>query len=382
MISRRRTLEAGGLLTAAAAAVGGVARAEDAPAKPAAATAADALPAFRFALGEQPPVKYNGGQFREASVVEFPASENIAGVLVELEPGGVRELHWHANAAEWSYMIAGRCRVVVTDPDGHSEVAEFAAGDVWYFPRGHGHVIQAREQGCTFIEVFNNGHFSGFGTFSSTDWLAHTPPEVLAKNFGVPAEVFAAFPKKEVFITKGAVPKPAPEFPPAGSLDSGPLSHRFELLAQAPQEFPGGDLRLVSAREFPLSDNMTGALMRINPGGLRELHWHPNADEWQYFLAGRTRMTVFGAKGRAETVEFGPGDVGYVPQGYGHYLENVGDGDSQILLVLNSGDYQDISVSEWFAANPPDLLAANFGVPESVFADFPKRKLFMVAGKS
>ncbi|HNL89906.1 MAG TPA: cupin domain-containing protein, partial [Nitrospira sp.] len=59
----------------------------------------------------------------------------------------------------------------------------------------------------------------------------------------------------------------------------------------------------------------------------------------------------------AETVEFGPGDVGYVPQGYGHYLENVGGGDSQVLLVLNSGEYQDISVSEWFAANPPDLLA-------------------------
>jgi oxalate decarboxylase len=66
----------------------------------------DELPSFRFALGEQKPTMYSGGYFREASVLEFPASENIAGVLVNLAPGGIRELHWHANATEWAYIIA------------------------------------------------------------------------------------------------------------------------------------------------------------------------------------------------------------------------------------------------------------------------------------
>ena len=93
----------------------------------------DALPSFRFALGEQKPTTYAGGYFREASVLEFPASENIAGVLVTLHPGGIRELHWHANATEWAYVISGHCRVSVTDPQGHCEITDFSAGDVWYF---------------------------------------------------------------------------------------------------------------------------------------------------------------------------------------------------------------------------------------------------------
>ena len=42
------------------------------------------------------------------------------------------------------------------------------------------------------------------------------------------------------------------------------------------------------------------------------MHWHPNADEWQYWIAGRGRMTVFNAGPRAVTADFQPGDVGYV----------------------------------------------------------------------
>ena len=215
--------------------------------------------------------------------------ENIAGVLVTLHPGGIRELHWHANATEWAYVISGRCRVSVTDPQGHTEITDFAAGDVWYFPRGYGHAIQAYgPDDCRFIEVFDNGHFSGFATFSSTDWLAHTPPEVLAKNFGVPASVFADFPKREVFIGAGEVPAPLPPDPPFGSQNTGPLTHRYRMEAQQPRVLAGGDIRIASMKEFPISEKMTGVIMRIKPGGLRELHWHPNADEWQFFLAGRT----------------------------------------------------------------------------------------------
>jgi oxalate decarboxylase len=369
---------AGGLL-AATSAVESAHAAGAAEATPPAET--DALPSFRFALGEQKPNSYAGGYFQEASVLEFPASENIAGVLVTLHAGGLRELHWHANATEWAYVISGRCRVSVTDPQGHIEIADFAAGDVWYFPRGHGHAIQAYgSDGCRFIEVFDNGHFSGFATFSSTDWLAHTPPEVLAKNFGVPASVFADFPKREVFIGSGEAPAPLPLDPPVGSQNTGPLTHRYRMEAQQPRTLAGGDIRIASMKEFPISEKMTGVLMRIKPGALRELHWHPNADEWQYFLAGRTRMTVFGAKGRARTFDFGPGDVGYVPLGYGHYLENVGEEDVQALLVLNSGTYEDISVSSWFAGNQAELLAVNFGVPPSVFARFPKQGVFIAPG--
>jgi len=100
-----------------------------------------------------------------------------------------------------------------------------------------------------------------------------------------------------------------PADPAAGSLNSSALTHRYRLLAQKPASFAGGTMRVVSEREFPISATETGAILHIEPRGLREPHWHPNPAEWQYYT-GRARMTVFGSHGRACTDEFGPGDVG------------------------------------------------------------------------
>jgi oxalate decarboxylase len=336
------------------------------------------LPSFRFPLGTQTAKTTDGGWGKEATAAEFPVSEKIAGVLMQLVAGGLRELHWHANAAEWAYVLKGHCRVTTIDPQGHWEVADFGPGDVWYFPRGHGHSIQGLgPDECLFLLVFDNGYFSEYGTFSVSDWIAHTPPEVLQKNFGVPAQTFANFPKGEVYIVKGPVPPPLPPDLAPGSANPGALTHRYRLLAQRAAEFPGGSVRIVSEREFPISTTMTGALMRIKPGGLRELHWHPNAAEWQYYIRGRGRMTVFGSHGRARTDDFGPGDVGYVPQGYGHYIENTGTEDLEVLLALNNGTYESISITAWLASNPHRLLATNFSVPESSFANFPTNEKFM-----
>jgi oxalate decarboxylase len=336
------------------------------------------LPSFRFQLGAVAPKSWNGGWAKEATVAEFPVSENLAGVLMSLKPGGLRELHWHANAAEWAYVIKGQCRVTTINPQGQSQIADFAAGDVWYFPRGFGHSIQGiGSEDCLFVLVFDNGYFSEFGTFSITDWVGHTPPEVLAKNFGVPAATFANFPKREVYIAKGPVPPPLPADPAPGTLNAGTLTHRYRLLAQRPETYQGGTNRLVSQREFPISTTITGALMRIKPGGMRELHWHPNADEWQYYIGGRARMSVFGSNGRVRTEEFNAGDVGYVPQGYGHYIENAGSADLELLIVLNNGTYESISLANWMGANPQLLLGTNFEVPDSTFKDFLTRDRFM-----
>ena len=96
------------------------------------------LPSFRFALGAVTPKSWDGGWAKEATVAQFPVSEKLAGVLMSLAPGGLRELHWHANAAEWAYVLKGQCRVTTIDPLGHCQIADFGPGDVWYFPRGFG----------------------------------------------------------------------------------------------------------------------------------------------------------------------------------------------------------------------------------------------------
>jgi oxalate decarboxylase len=336
--------------------------------------ASGAIPNFAFNLGGAPLGKNKAGCWsREANVTEFPVSTGLAGVLMSLAPGALRELHWHANAAEWACVISGHCRITIIDPAFNSETSDFGPGDVWYFPRGYGHSIQASgAQDCVFLLVFDSGYFSEYATFSISDWIGHTPPEVLAKAFGVPASTFANFPKEEVYFAPGPVPPPLPADAPASSLRTGPFHHRYQLLAQKPKELPGVSLRLVSHKEFPISTTMTGALMDIRPGGLRTLHWHPNADEWQYYVSGHARMTVFLSQGHASTVDLAPGYVGYVPRGCGHYIENIGDDDVHAVIAFNSGDYQEITLTEWMVSNSPQLLATNFSQPESLFVQLAK----------
>jgi oxalate decarboxylase len=330
----------------------------------------DSLPSFRYAMENQTGRVNDAGSAKEANIDEFPVSEKIAAVSMRLKPGSIRELHWHAIAAEWAYLLSGHCRITVYSPDDTREVADFGPGDVWYFPRGYPHSIQALADGCHFILTFDDGHFSEFGTFSLSDWVGHTPPEVLAKNFGVPASTFAKFPKEEVYIVPGKLPPPLPSNWPAGSQRTGPLTHKFSLEAQQPRKFTGGEFRLATVNEFPISTTMMGATMIIHPGAIRGLHWHPHAAEWQYVIAGHSRMTVFASHGHARTEEFGVGDIAYVPQGFGHYIENIGTEDLRLLLVFDHGEYKSLDLADWLASNPRELVATNFGAPAETIAKF------------
>jgi oxalate decarboxylase len=370
-LSRREIIGAGAA-AASGLLAGAAALAEQAGAQ-------EEIPTFRYPLEEQKGRVMAGGSAKEQSVRQLPIATGLAGVSMRLKPGALRELHWHTNAAEWGYVIKGRCRTTILGPESATETNDFGAGDVWYFPRGHGHSIQGLgTEECHFILVFDSGGFSEFGTFSSTDWVAHTPAEVLAKDLGIPKADVGRFPKKELYIVQGPVPPDQPE-PNRGTwLRPWPSTHRYPLRAQKPTtRLAGGREWRVTVKEFPISTTIAGVLLNLYAGGLREPHWHPNANEWQYYISGKARMTLFGSRGRARTEEFGPGDVGYVPQGFGHYIENIGDTACVVLLALDNGVYEEISLSTWLAANPTQLIADNFQIPEKLVNQLPRHRVYL-----
>lgn len=341
------------------------------------------LPTFKFAL-EKSAGRVDGGSFgKEATVEQLPISKGLAGVSMRLEPGVARELHWHATAAEWAFVLEGRCRTTVVDPLGHSETNDFDSGDVWYFPRGHAHSIECLgNEPCQFILIFDNGYFSEFGTFSITDWLGHTPKRLLAKNFGLPESSFDGIPAEEVYFARGPIPPSEPQAPLKGKEPPPAHSHRYRLLAQEPHSVhSGGREWRVDAEKFPISQTVTGVVLDLEPGGFRELHWHPTSDEWQYVIDGELSVTLFGSRGRYRTETLEKGDVGYIPQGYGHSIENVGQRRARVLIAFNTGHYQSIDLSQWIAANPAYLLAQHFNKPAEFFDKFPTKDVFIAPGK-
>ena len=324
-----------------------------------------------------------GGSAKEATVAEFPISQSIAGVSMRLKPGAIRELHWHALAAEWAYMLEGRCRATVIMPNGQSEISDFGPGDTWYFPRGHGHALQGMGPGeAHFLLGFDNGHFSEYGTFSITDWLSTAPKNVVARTLGIPESAVDQLPKKEIYIGPGKVPAAAIEPLRDAHLQPAQASHKYRLDMQPPRVFPGGREYIVSSKEFPIQTTLTAVRMDLQPGALRELHWHPHADEWQFYVRGRARVGVFGSHSRTRVEEFGPNDIGFVQQGYGHYIEQIGDEPTEVIILFNSGVFEEISLANWLGGNPVSLLETNFGIPKTLIDQLPKRETGIVGKKA
>ena len=348
------------------------------------ATDAGTIPNLKYAFASSHNRLLSGGWAREVTVRELPIATEISGVNMRLNPGGVREMHWHKEA-EWAYMIAGRARITAIDADGTSFADDLGVGDLWYFPAGTPHSIQGLAEGCEFLLVFDDGAFSENETFLITDWFTHTPPEILAKNFGVPAAAFSHLPGN-IDRERYMFTAPLPAADEAGGIHtpgvrSRPsLTHR--LLAEEPIESAGGRVRTVDSSNFPISRTIAASLVEVEPGAMRELHWHPNSDEWQYYLGGEGRMTVFGSSGKARTFDYQAGDVGYVPFAMGHYVENTGSETLRFLALFRSDHYADISLAQWMGLTPARLIKAHLNLDDATIAALSGTKRRIVGATS
>jgi oxalate decarboxylase len=338
------------------------------------------IPNLKFSFAATRNRLLTGGWAREVTVRELPVATQLAGVNMRLKPGGIRELHWHKEA-EWAFMLAGRARITAIDQDGHNFIADVGEGDLWNFPAGIPHSIQGLKEGCEFLLVFDNGNFSENETFLIGDWFVHTPRDVLAKNFGVPESAFANIPidvEHERYIFAGKVPGPLASDAVESPVGRVPQTYVHRLLAQDPVEAPGGTARIVDSSNFPAASTIAAAYVEVEPGAMRELHWHPNTDEWQYYVAGQARMTVFAASGKARTFDYQAGDVGYVPFAMGHYVENIGDEPLRFLELFRSDHFADISLNQWMALTPPELVQAHLNLDAQTMAALTGHKQIVV----
>ena len=317
-----------------------------------------------------------GGWARDQTIKELPVSKQMAGVNMRLEAGAIRELHWH-KATEWAVMLAGHARITMIDQHGRNYVADVSQGDLWFFPSGYPHSIQGLgSDGCEFILVFDNGDFTEYNTFLIHDWIRHTPKEVLAKNFQTDKSAFDNVPE-ELYIFKAPMPPPLQQDMVSDPDGRTKMDFSYKMMEQEPVKFKGGSVRIVDQRNFKATTTAS-ALVELEPGAMREMHWHPTVDEWQYYMSGQARMTVFASGGKARTFDFQGGDIGYAPFGMGHYIENTGKDTVRFLEVFNYALYEDVSLRQWMAVIPPELVQAHLHLPKELVENLPKTKNLVV----
>ena len=332
---------------------------------------------LRWSFADSHTSIYPGGWTRQTTTRELAVSTTIAGVNMRLDAGGVREMHWH-KASEWGLVIAGEARVTAVDQDGRTFQDDTGPGDLWFFPSGIPHSIQGiGSEGVEFLLVFDDGDFSEDNTFLLTDMWRHLPPEVLARNFDWPQEQIAKVPQHKLYIFPVDEPGDlsTDQIEGAGQV---PNWFKYPLLAQEPQRFQGGTVRIVDSRTFKASTTIAAALVELEPGAMREIHWHTNTDEWQYYLSGQARMTVFASSGVAQTFDFQAGDVGTVPFAMAHYIENTGTDTLRFLEMFRSDRFEDMSLRQWLALTPPELVQAHLHVDRNLIDALPAEKQLVV----
>ncbi|KAK1049502.1 hypothetical protein LTS16_003779 [Friedmanniomyces endolithicus] len=324
------------------------------------------MPSMRWSFADSHTRIEENGWTRQTTVRELPSSKQIAGVNMRLDEGVIRELHWHKEA-EWAYVLAGNVRVTALDVEGGSFIDDLSEGDLWYFPSGHPHSLQGLgPNGTEFLLVFDDGGFSEESTFILTDWLAHTPKSVLSENFRLPPELFEHLPAGEKYIFQGSTPGSIDEEKPA-AFKKSKLQFTHHMLDTPPKIGSGGQARIVDSRNFPISKTIAAGHLSIGPGSMREMHWHPNADEWSFFIKGRARVTIFAAEGNARTFDYMAGDVGVIPQNMGHFIENLSDEEVlEVLEIFRADQFMDFSLFQWMGETPARL------VRDHVFQHHPK----------
>ncbi len=319
----------------------------------------------------------NGGWARQVTQADFAISEEISGVNMRLTAGGIREMHWHL-AAEWGYMSYGNCRVTVLDEVGRIYISDVKEGDIWYFPSGLPHSLQGLgPSGCEFILCFDDGKASEFNTLLLTDWVAHTPPEILALNFGVPAEAFSKIPLHNLWIFQGQLPASleVDRAAATGVAGAPPYPYTFGLGVDAAgppdQGRRGADRRQQELQR--VEDHRRGPGHRAS-GRAARAALASQCRRVAVLDQGPGPHDVFDTGPNATTMDFNPGDIGYVKRSHGHYILNTGDTDLVFLEVFRSAYFADVSLSDWLAHTPPELVAQTLNVDPATIAKFPNNK--------
>ncbi|TID27028.1 Bicupin oxalate decarboxylase/oxidase [Venturia nashicola] len=341
-------------------------------------TDAGTVPNLKWSFSDSKAKIFNGGWTREQVIQDLPQSTDISAAQQHLKKGALRELHWH-KVAEWGIVYAGSVLISAVNEKGQFQVEKLGYGDIWYFPKGSAHTIQGLEDENEYLLAFDEADFDKAGTtFMVDDWLAHTPRDIIAKNFGVNPSVFANLPTTDPYILNGTVSKS----PVGPSTITGNSSYVYHTLQHPAEKVPGGggSFYKIDSTNFPIAKTLAATFVTLKPGGLRELHWHPNAQEWLYFHKGHARATVFTGGASARTFDFSAGDTAAFPDNSGHYIENTSTTEDLVWIELYKSDrVADIPLTQWLALTPSDIVAQTLKVPISFVEGLKKEKQLLLS---
>ena len=136
----------------------------------------------------------------------------------------------------------------------------------------------------------------------------------------------------------------------------------FDLDGTKPQfSMPYGNRTVMNADNFPVLKGIGAVLLRLEKGGVREPHWHPNASELNYCISGTAKMTIYSNNSRKDVITINPGQLTFVPTGCWHDIENIGE-ELKIVIVYDNERFEDLGISGSVGSMPTRILNSIFEI--------------------
>lgn len=372
-LSRRRALEAlagGGVAAGLAAALARSGLAWDGATPTVQTSSPDGATPFNYQLGASEPQVFTGGTLRTATVRNIESLAGLSINILEIDAGALRELHWHPNAGEINYVLAGEGTIGILSATQETATFAIRPGSITYVPIGDAHYIRNTGSETLRLLIGFSNEAAEHQDFSSV--LPWVPSEWLNQTLGVAAGTL-------------------PIFPPRGDLAVVPVSGEAEAASDAAtpfsthvddlllQEFAGGTVQPVRVDVLPKLTGMTLLKLDIDGGALREPHWHGNASEFNYCASGTAQVGIVAPTGESWTFVVEPGDVAYIPKNWFHYIASLNDEPLVFLAFFDDTAPNRVDLSGMTAFFPPEVLAASFGMDPEVFASLPQRETVVIA---
>jgi oxalate decarboxylase len=316
-----------------------------------------------------------GGQVQHSSALgsitrltadSFPILRGLSIKRLVLQPGSIREPHWHANADEIGYCLAGSALVSILDNGSVFSSFTISAGQMFTIASGALHHIEnIGDEVVEIVVVFSHERPEDFSLHAAFGSMTDA---VLGNTYDLDASAFA--PVARDTTSADIVARQGPPVVPDTAGFSNP--HKFDVGAQNPPlQYPFAHVRLARSQFWPALENLSMYSLTIEDDGMREPHWHPGTAEMGYVHRGRARMSILDPDGSVDTYLLEPGDVYFIPKAYPHQIEVIGDDEIHFLIFFDRPIPGDIGYRASVSAFSRPVLAATLGVDLAELPEYP-----------
>ncbi|HEU5230392.1 MAG TPA: cupin domain-containing protein [Ktedonobacteraceae bacterium] len=329
---------------------------------------------FKFSLEKSAPDVFVGGTNRTAVAGDIEELSGMSLFSLRINPGAMRELHWHINANELNYCLSGQGEIGIFLSGTSNTVFPISPGSVSFVPMGAIHYI--RNTGPDTLHMIVTFNHESPEHIDLSNSLNVIPRSILAQTYSIPTASFPALPQQgdQFLVNTGAIPTATP------SSSSGPFTASFNDIPAKP--FGGGTVAALTPQFIPSLDGITLFIVNEQPGGLREPHWHPNAAEINYCVQGQGQFEIITPDNTHEIFGIQPGDVVFAPQNYLHHVGSTTNEPLTLLIFFSNSVVGHVDLSQMTTFFERGLFSASFGLDPHAFDNIPNLGDVTVAPKN